>query len=127
MNARIENGVVYSPFPSTEIPLCSAYTVIKEALSKRTERVAFVEGSIKTTRAELLALMRRYAVGFQQHGVGPGDRVCAHLRNSLENLVALYGCIFAGATLVLAKTSLTERELRGQIIDSDSTHVLTGR
>ncbi|KAL3224367.1 hypothetical protein MRX96_026631 [Rhipicephalus microplus] len=54
-----------------------------------------------------------------------GDRVCAHLRNSLENLAAMYGCIFTGATLVLAKTSLTERELRGQIVDSDSTHVLT--
>ncbi|XP_075725422.1 uncharacterized protein LOC119179185 isoform X2 [Rhipicephalus microplus] len=84
-----------------------------------------IQGSIKTTRAELLALMKCYAVGFQQQGIGPGDRVCAHLKNSLENLAAMYGCIFAGATLVLAKTSLTERELRGQIVDSDSTHVLT--
>nr|XP_054926658.1 uncharacterized protein LOC126531930 [Dermacentor andersoni] len=69
--------------------------------------------------------MESYAAGFQRHGVGPGDRVCTHLKNSVENLAAMYGCIFAGATLVLAKTSLTEKELRGQIIDSDSTHVLT--
>nr|XP_037286154.1 probable 4-coumarate--CoA ligase 3 [Rhipicephalus microplus] len=125
MKARMQDGVVYSPFPSADIPSCSAYTVIEEALSRNPERVAFIQGSIKTTRAELLALMKCYAVGFQQQGIGPGDRVCAHLKNSLENLAAMYGCIFAGATLVLAKTSLTERELRGQIVDSDSTHVLT--
>ncbi|XP_075725403.1 uncharacterized protein LOC119185472 isoform X2 [Rhipicephalus microplus] len=125
MKARVQDGVVYSPFPSMDIPSCSAYTVIEEALSRNPERVAFIEGSIKTTRVELLALMKRFAVGFQQKGIGPGDRVCAHLKNSLENLAAMYGCIFAGATLVLAKTSLTERELRGQIVDSDSTHVLT--
>nr|XP_054926660.1 uncharacterized protein LOC126531931 isoform X3 [Dermacentor andersoni] len=125
MKARIENGVVYSPFPSVDIPLCSAYTLIKEALSKSPERVALVEGSVRTTRGALLALMESYAAGFQQHGVGPGDRVCTHLKNGLENLAAMYGCIFAGATLVLAKTSLTQKELRGQIMDSDSTHVLT--
>ncbi|KAL3198034.1 hypothetical protein MRX96_044537, partial [Rhipicephalus microplus] len=79
----------------------------------------------KSTRAELLALMKRFAVGFQQQRIGPGDRVCAHLRNSLENLAAMYGCIFTGATLLLAKNSLTERELQRQIIHSDSTHVLT--
>nr|XP_037287125.1 long-chain-fatty-acid--CoA/3-oxocholest-4-en-26-oate--CoA ligase-like [Rhipicephalus microplus] len=111
MKARIQDGVVYSPFPSTDIPSCSAYTVIEEALSRNPERVAFIEGSIKTTKAELLALMKRFAVGFQQQGIGPGDRVCAHLRNSLENLAAMYGCIFTGATLVLAKTSLTESAL----------------
>ncbi|XP_075535061.1 uncharacterized protein LOC142570574 [Dermacentor variabilis] len=125
MKARIENGVVYSPFPSVDIPLCSAYTVIKDALSKAPERVALVEGSVRTTRGDLLALMESYAAGFQQRGVGPGDRVCTHLKNSVENLAAMYGCIFAGAALVLAKTSLTESELRGHIIESDSTHILT--
>ncbi|XP_075543946.1 putative 4-coumarate--CoA ligase 1 [Dermacentor variabilis] len=125
MKARIENGIVYSPFPTVDIPLWSAYTLIKEALSKSPERVALVEGSVRTTRGDLLALMESYAAGFQLHGVGPGDRVCTHLKNSVENLAAMYGCIFTGATLVLAKTSLTENELRGQIIDSDSTHVLT--
>ncbi|XP_049522186.1 uncharacterized protein LOC119450782 isoform X3 [Dermacentor silvarum] len=69
--------------------------------------------------------MQRYAAGFQQHGISMGDRVCVHLNNSIDNVAAMYGCIFAGATLVLAKTSLTEGELHYQITDSDSTHVLT--
>ncbi|KAK8772648.1 hypothetical protein V5799_024108 [Amblyomma americanum] len=69
--------------------------------------------------------MQRYAVGFQQHGVLPGDRVFVHLKNSADNLIAMYSCVLAGATIVLAKTSLTEGELRYEAEDSDSTHVLT--
>ncbi|KAL3209174.1 hypothetical protein MRX96_009362 [Rhipicephalus microplus] len=69
--------------------------------------------------------MQRYAAGFRQNGVVAGDKICTYLKNSIENLLALYGCIMAGATVVLAKASLTESELRYQIKDSDSTHVLT--
>ncbi|KAL1437917.1 hypothetical protein MTO96_048503 [Rhipicephalus appendiculatus] len=69
--------------------------------------------------------MERYAVGFRKSGVAPGDRICIHLENGVENLVAIYGCILAGATVVLAKPSLTENELRYQAEDSDSTHILT--
>lgn len=60
--------------------------------------------------ADLLVRLQRYAAGFQAHGISPGDRVCVHLGNSVENMVAVFGCIFSGATIVLAKTSLTERE-----------------
>ncbi|XP_037508138.2 uncharacterized protein LOC119383934 isoform X1 [Rhipicephalus sanguineus] len=69
--------------------------------------------------------MERYAVGLQQYGLLPGDRICVHLNNGVENLLVMYGCILAGATVVLAKTSLTERELRYQAEDSDCTHIIT--
>lgn len=124
MKARIEDGVVYSPFPSVDIPVCSAYATIKDGLAKRPEQLALVDDVVCLTRRQLFVLMQRFAAGFQQHGVGPGDRVCMHLSNSVENLAAGYGCVFAGATLVLAKPSLTERELHYQLSDSDSTHVL---
>ncbi|XP_077517089.1 putative 4-coumarate--CoA ligase 1 isoform X2 [Amblyomma americanum] len=68
--------------------------------------------------------MQRYAVGFRQHGVLPGDRMCVHLKNSVENLIAICGCILSGATIVLAKTSLSEGELRYIAQDSDSAHIL---
>ncbi|XP_049268724.1 uncharacterized protein LOC119382233 [Rhipicephalus sanguineus] len=124
MEARIEDGVVYSPYPNVDIPLCSFYALVKDNLRQNINKTALVDGPARVTRGQLLALMECYAVGFQQHGVGAGDRVCALLTNSLENLAAMYGCAFAGATLILAKTSVTERELRNQITSSDSTHVL---
>ncbi|KAH9372351.1 hypothetical protein HPB48_001592 [Haemaphysalis longicornis] len=63
------------------------------------------------SRAQLLARMKSYAVGFRRHGVQQGDRVCVHVNNNVENYAAMYGCILAGATIVMAKTSLTERKL----------------
>lgn len=125
MKALIKDGVVYSPHPSVEIPYCSAYAVIKDVLAKYPDRLALVDGVERLTRRELFLRIQRYAAGFQQHGVSAGDRVCVHLSNSLDNVAAMYGCIFAGACLVLAKTSLTEGELRYQMEDSDSTHVLS--
>lgn len=45
--------------------------------------------------------MKRYAAGFQAHGVKPGDRICVMLENSVEAFLAAYGLVFAGATLIL--------------------------
>lgn len=124
MKALIKDGVVYSPIPSVGIPHCSAYTVVKNVLATNPQRLALVSNEEQLTRREFLVRIQRYAAGFQQHGISMGDRVCVHLSNSIDNVAAMYGCIFAGATLVLAKTSLTEGELCYQIKDSDSTHVL---
>ncbi|XP_077560784.1 uncharacterized protein LOC144175596 [Haemaphysalis longicornis] len=76
------------------------------------------------SRGELLAKIQRYAKGFQVNGLQPGDRVCIHIGDTVENYASMMGCVFAGASIVLAKTSLTARELRYQVSDSDCTHVL---
>lgn len=125
MKASIKDGVVHSPHPSIEIPVCSFYALAKEKLAADPDKTALVDDVTSLSRAQLLAWMQRFAVGFRSHGVGPGDRVCVHLTNGVHNLVATYGCILAGASIVLAKPSLTERELRYQAEDSDSTHILT--
>uniref|UniRef100_G3MNC2 AMP-dependent synthetase/ligase domain-containing protein n=1 Tax=Amblyomma maculatum TaxID=34609 RepID=G3MNC2_AMBMU len=125
MKARIEDGVVYSPYPSVDIPVCSFYDLAREKLLTNPDKVALVDGAASLTRFEVLVRMQRFAVGLRQHGVQAGDRVCVHLKNSVENMIAMYGCVLAGATVVLAKTSLTQNELRYQAQDSDSTHILT--
>ncbi|XP_077558010.1 uncharacterized protein LOC144173481 [Haemaphysalis longicornis] len=125
MKARIVDKVVYSPYPNIDIPVCSFHTLAEEKLRMQPDSLALVDDSISLTRGELLVQLKRYAVGFQRHGVRPGDRVMIHLANSVENLVAIYGCVMAGATAVMAKTSLTEYELRYQAEDSDILHILT--
>ncbi|KAL1479148.1 hypothetical protein MTO96_052100 [Rhipicephalus appendiculatus] len=124
MKARVENGVVYSPFPSVEIPPCSVYEVIKDALAKYSDQIVVVDENAQLTGGQLLTWMKRFAAGFQKYGVTTGDRICVHMSNSVEGFAAMYGCVFAGATLVMAKPSLTERELQYLISDSDCTHVL---
>ncbi|KAH6935017.1 hypothetical protein HPB50_002966 [Hyalomma asiaticum] len=125
MKARIIDRVVYSPYPSVEIPEFSFYTLAKQQLLVNPEKPLLVSDVVGLTRRETLAHMERYAMGFRRNGVAQGDRICVHLDNGVENLVALYGCILAGAVVVLAKPSLTENELRYQAEDCDCTHILT--
>nr|XP_037280860.1 4-coumarate--CoA ligase 1-like isoform X1 [Rhipicephalus microplus] len=125
MMAPIHDRVVYSPFPSVEIPECSFYTLAKKQLLVNPDKLLLVSDVVSLTRKETLAHMERYAIGFRNNGVAPGHRICIHLDNGVENLVAIYGCILAGAAVVLAKPSLTENQLRYQCEDSQSTHILT--
>lgn len=125
MKARIHDRVIYSPYPNVDIPESSFYALAKEKLLVNADKLLLVSDVVSLTRSETLAHMERYAVGFRNNGVVPGDRVCIHLDNGVENLIAIYGCILAGATVVLAKPSLTENELRYQAEDSDSTQILT--
>ncbi|KAH7969883.1 hypothetical protein HPB52_022404 [Rhipicephalus sanguineus] len=110
MKARIEDNVIYSPYPDIKIPMCSFYTLAKRKLLTDPDKIALVSDGVSLTRAKLLAGMERYAVGLQQYGLLPGDRICVHHNNGVENLLVMYGCILAGATVVLAKTSLTENK-----------------
>ncbi|XP_070390900.1 luciferin 4-monooxygenase-like isoform X1 [Dermacentor albipictus] len=125
MKARIHDRVIYSPYPIVDIPECSFYNLAKEKLLVNPEKLLLVSDVVSLTRSQSLAHMKRYAVGFRKNGMVPGDRVCIHLDNGVENLVAIYGCILAGAVVVLAKPSLTENELRYLAEDSDSTQILT--
>ncbi|CAN7944466.1 unnamed protein product, partial [Ixodes hexagonus] len=118
MQVLIEDGVLYSPYPKCDIPCCSVYSAVKKSLQVSPDKMAlasitlllFIDSSISLTRAEFFVMMKRYAAGFQACGIKLGDRVCVHLGNTVENLVAMFGLVFAGATLVLAKPSLTESE-----------------
>ncbi|XP_077545340.1 uncharacterized protein LOC144158363 [Haemaphysalis longicornis] len=125
MKASIKDGVIYSPYPRCDIPPVSIYTAVKTCLENKPEKISVVDDHLCLTRRQFLDRIRRYAVGFQARGIGPGDTVCAYLSNSVENFVAMYGVAFSGATVMLAKTSLTEQELYYQMKDGDATHVLT--
>ncbi|CAN7990129.1 unnamed protein product [Ixodes hexagonus] len=100
LKARIENGVVFPPYPSEPVPEISLYQVVEECLGQHGNRTAVVFGDEDITFAELLTLFQRYAAGFQRHGVQKGEKILAHLDNSLENYIAMYSVIFAGGVVV---------------------------
>ncbi|XP_075546864.1 uncharacterized protein LOC142580022 isoform X2 [Dermacentor variabilis] len=124
MKARIEDGIIYSPFPDVELPYCSFYEAVERALLVDSDKPILADDSVTLTKKELLSRLRRYAAGFQRHGIRTGARVCVHVENNIDSIVATWGCVAAGASIVLAKPSLTRRELLFQITDSDSTHLL---
>ncbi|KAL3211379.1 hypothetical protein MRX96_008472 [Rhipicephalus microplus] len=125
MKAAIEDGIVYSPHPKVEIPECSIYKALKEFLKASPERVALIDDKMRLTRAELFSHLRRFAAGFQAQGIGLGDRVCVHLDNSVENMVALFSISFTGASVLLSNPILKEDDLVFQVGYGDATHILT--
>ncbi|MFD0672489.1 long-chain fatty acid--CoA ligase [Cohnella sp. GCM10027633] len=71
-----------------------------------------------TTYAELLGQCRRLAGGLRSLGVANGDRVAIMLPNCPQAVIAYYGALMAGATVVQTNPLYTERELHNQLIDS---------
>ncbi|CAN7937989.1 unnamed protein product [Ixodes hexagonus] len=79
----------------------------------------------RLTASEFLARIRRFALRFQQEGLGSGSRVCTCVHNTVDNLAAVLAVIFLGGTLVMAKTVYFPRELSYNIDDSNCDYVLT--
>lgn len=125
MKATIEDGIVYSPYPKVDIPVCSVYTAMKEHLTASPDLVALVDEKMRLTHGQFFSRLRKFAAGFQAHGIGLGDRVCVHLDNSVENMVALYSITFTGASVLLSNSILNEHDLLFQVDYADATHILT--
>ncbi|XP_049527157.1 probable 4-coumarate--CoA ligase 2 [Dermacentor silvarum] len=125
MKATIKDGIVYSPHPKVDIPLCSVYTAMKEFITTSPDQLALVDEKLRLTRGEFFSRMRSYAAGFQAQGIRLGDRVCVHLDNSVENMVVLFSITFTGASVLLSNPVLNENELLFQVDHGDATHILT--
>ncbi|CAN7949127.1 unnamed protein product [Ixodes pacificus] len=108
LKARIENGIVYSPYPSEALPEMSIYQVVKLCFAQHGNRNALVWDDGSITFEELLKMFQRYAAGFQGHGVTKGEKVLVHLDNSPENTIAMFSVVFAGAVAVMSDPILSK-------------------
>lgn len=66
---------------------------------------------VEITYAELRAQARSFAAGLHERGVAAGDFVIVHLDNSVEFVVAWYGCAELGAVAVSTNTHSVARDL----------------
>uniref|UniRef100_A0A1E1XDT5 Putative acyl-coa synthetase n=1 Tax=Amblyomma aureolatum TaxID=187763 RepID=A0A1E1XDT5_9ACAR len=125
MTARIVDGVLQSPFTACDYQGISVPELVRARLEQFADKVVAIDVDTHLTGAELLSRIRRCAAGFCQEGLEKGARVCCQVGNALDNIVAAMGVVFAGGTLVMAKTTLLERELKYQIEDSTCEWILT--
>ncbi|XP_002409271.4 4-coumarate--CoA ligase 1 [Ixodes scapularis] len=125
MTTLIADGIISSPSPDFDAKGHSMPQVLTEYFNKFADKVVAVDKNLSLTAGQFLSKIRRYAAGFQKWGVASGVRVCAHLHNGVESMAAALAVVFAGGTVVLAKTTLVSRELLYQIRDSDCGYVLT--
>ncbi len=75
----------------------------------------------RTTYRELATQVRRAAAGFAALGVGKGTHVGLFLPNCPHYVIAYYGAMLAGGTIVNFSPLYTEDELAAQVIDSGTT------
>ncbi|MFD1623017.1 long-chain-fatty-acid--CoA ligase [Azospirillum griseum] len=75
--------------------------------------------------AEVADLVNRAARGFQDMGVGPGVRVGLCLPNCPTYVIAFFGILKAGGTVVNYNPLYVERELEHQIADSQTDIMVT--
>lgn len=126
MRARIEAGIVYSPY--TYSPLAydgTLYGSLMERLTAHVSTTALICGRDKLTYSELRDKLQRCASGFHRRGIGKGDRVFVHIDNSIESFVAVCSVPLTGATLVSSDILWRENDIIDKIERSGATHVLT--
>ncbi|CAN7974787.1 unnamed protein product, partial [Ixodes persulcatus] len=125
MTARIMNRIRHSSLPDFEVGNSYASKFIEQRLKKLSTKIILVDTHQTLTGSQLLDKIRKYAVGYEQHGVKPGSNVCAYIGNAAETVAAAFGVVFAGGTLVMATTTFVARELLYTIEDSQCTFLLT--
>ena len=79
----------------------------------------------KFTYGEILDQMHRFATALQKMGIKKGDRVGLCLPNTPYYVVAYYGAMKTGATVVNFNPLYTEKEIRQQVEDSAITIMVT--
>jgi long-chain acyl-CoA synthetase len=99
--------------------------LLEQAAERWPDQIAcdFYDRSI--SYREWLALARRAAKGFRALGVGPGVSVGLHLPNTPHFLIAFFGILLAGGRVVNYSPLYALRELRHQLVDSDTEVMVT--
>ncbi len=108
-----------------DIPERPIFAMLDDAVEKYPERPAFDFLDKKWTWAELGELANRFAKGLQMQGIGKGDKVGLFLPNTPYYLIAYYGVLKAGGTVVNFNPLYAEHELVHQIEDSQTELMVT--
>ncbi|HEY6496103.1 MAG TPA: AMP-binding protein [Trebonia sp.] len=98
-------------------------SVLERGASEHPDREAVSDEARSVTYAELLAASRRVAGGLRALGVGAGDTVALMLDNSLDHVLAWFGCSLLNAAEVPLNTAFMAPQV-GYVIGHCEAEVL---
>jgi long-chain acyl-CoA synthetase len=101
-----------------EIPL---YKLLEDSAEKYPDKVALNFFGKKITYRELADLTDRVAAFLIDMGIGKGSKVIVDLPNTPHYVIAYYGILKTGATVVQCNPLYTEREIRYIVDNSEAT------
>lgn len=110
--AVIEDRVVRSAAPDPPIPDVDYAEYLRTVWRKFEERTALIKADTgeRCSYQELVDACCRVAHALSGLGFQPGDMAGIHCDTSLDAMLAFYGTVFAGGSMVFAKPSLTARK-----------------
>jgi long-chain acyl-CoA synthetase len=112
--------------PAThDFPVKPLYSMMDDTVAKFADRPAIDFLDKKYTYRDLGDLVNRCAKGLQQIGVGKGTKVGLFLPNCPQFVIAYYGILKAGGTVVNYSPLYSEPELQYQIEDSETDFMIT--
>ncbi|MFT9849782.1 long-chain-fatty-acid--CoA ligase [Aneurinibacillus sp. REN35] len=114
--AEIPHQLTYPEIPLYELLIRTAET------HPQASAIFFMGKEI--TYAQLLEQCYRFANALEQLGVRKGDRVAIMLPNVPQSVIAYYGALLIGATVVQTNPLYTERELLHQMADSGANVIV---
>ncbi len=107
-----------------EISTEPVWTVLDEAAERFPRRTALHFYGRNLSYRELQEEVDAFASSLASLGVGKGDRVALYLVNSPQFVVAYFGVLKAGGTVVPVSPVYSSSELGFQLRDSGATHVV---
>ncbi len=110
---------------NAEIPEKPLFALLDDAVSRFGDRPALDFLDRKYSYRELGGLVDRAARGFQELGVGRGVKAGLFLPNCPQFVIAFFGILKAGGTVVSYSPLYAEQELLDQVEDSHTDFMVT--
>ncbi len=107
------------------LDLGAVHGLLDDAAARFGDRPAVEFMGKRATYRQLHALANRAAKGFQQLGVGPGVHVGLYLPNTPHYLVAFFGVLKAGGTVVNYSPLDAAQVLAHKVVDSETRLLVT--
>ena len=106
-------------------PDVTFHAFLDDAAESYPDAVATIFFNAKRTYKSISDDAWRFANGLRKLGVKKGDRVAIHLPNTPQFVVAFFGALRAGATVVPCNPLYTAPELHHQLADSGAVTLVT--
>jgi len=98
--------------------------ILESAAREHPERDAVVFEGERIAYGELDRRASRVAANLRTAGIGPGDHVALACPNRPEFVIAYYGILKTGATVVTVSALLKAREIAYQLVDSEAVALI---
>jgi long-chain acyl-CoA synthetase len=109
---------------NVEIPVRSLPDVFDEVAGRYSNNTAVVFYGNKISYGKLKEDIDRFATALHDLGVRKGDKVALYLLNSPQYIIAYFGALKAGATLVPISPVYTSIEVKHQLEDSEADSIV---